>query len=62
VTLEYDERNSYLLCVTVVYNRRQAANQALVFSSEDLRAKVMADLSSMHVWDVNGECPTRPAV
>jgi hypothetical protein len=54
VTLEYDERNAYLFCVTVQYNRREA-RKALVFNAEELREKIMDELNSMDVWDVKGE-------
>jgi hypothetical protein len=54
ITLEYDERNEYLFMVTVQYNRRQA-KKALVFTAEELRSKIMEELNSMDVWDVNGE-------
>ena len=54
ITLEYDERNAYLFCVTVQYNRREA-RKALVFNAEELREKIMDELNSMDVWDVKGE-------
>lgn len=54
ITLEYDERNSYLFSVTVMYNRRQA-RKALVFNAEELREKIMDELNSMDVWDLQGE-------
>ncbi len=54
ITLEFDERNSYLLCVQVTYNRRQA-KKALVFTAEELRAKIITELNMMDVWDLAGE-------
>jgi WD repeat-containing protein 35 len=54
ITVEYDERNAYLLTVTVVYNRRQA-NKALVFTANELQEKIMDELNAMDVWDVKGE-------
>lgn len=54
ITLEYDERNSYLFSVTVQYNRRKA-KKALVFNAQELREKIMDELNSMDVWDVKGE-------
>jgi hypothetical protein len=54
ITFEFDERNSYLLCVTVQYNRREA-KKALVFTAEELREKIMEELNSIGVWDVKGE-------
>jgi WD repeat-containing protein 35 len=58
ITFEYDERNSFLLCVTVSYNRREA-KKALVCTAEDLRAKIIDDLNSCDVWDVAGEDKSR---
>lgn len=40
ITFEYDERNGFLLMVTVAYNRRQA-KQTLVFTADELRSKIM---------------------
>lgn len=54
VTLEYDERNSYLLSLTLLYNRREA-KKSLVFTAEELRDKIMDELNQMDVWDVKGE-------
>lgn len=54
ITLEFDERNSYLLSVTVLYNRREAKKQ-LVFTAEELREKIMDELNQMDIWDVKGE-------
>lgn len=54
ITLEYDERNSFLLCITVNYNRREA-KKALVFTAPELRAKIMTELNLMDVWDTKGE-------
>jgi len=58
ITFEYDERNSFLLCVTVSYNRREA-KQALVCTADDLRSKIIDDLNSCDVWDVAGEDKSR---
>ena len=54
ITFEYDERNSYLLAITIEYNRRQA-KKALVFNAEELKDKIMDELNGMDVWDVKGE-------
>lgn len=48
ITFEYDERNSYLLTITVAYNRRQA-KQALVFTADELKAKITEELNVMEV-------------
>ena len=50
ITVEYDERNNYLLSVTVIYNRRKA-NKALAFTAEELRTKIINELTSFSVWD-----------
>lgn len=54
ITFEYDERNSFLLSVTVQYNRREA-KKSLVFTAEELREKIMRELNDVDVWDVKGE-------
>jgi WD repeat-containing protein 35 len=54
ITLEYDERNSYLLTVNVLYNRREA-KRGYAFTAEELRAKLMADFEGVDLWDVKGE-------
>lgn len=54
ITLEYDERNSYLYTVTVQYNRRNA-NKAMAFTAEELKEKILDELGSMDVWDLEGE-------
>ena len=48
ITFEYDERNAFLLTVTVAYNRRKA-KQALVFTAEELKAKITEELNLMEV-------------
>ena len=54
ITFEYDERNNFLLTITVVYNRRQA-KRALVFNATELREKIMGELNEAAVWDVDAE-------
>jgi WD repeat-containing protein 35 len=54
ITMEYDERNCYLLSCTVEYNKRRA-KKALVFTSTELQEKIMDELNGMDVWDVKGE-------
>lgn len=54
ITFEYDERNSYLLSITVRYNRRQA-KKALVLSAEEIREKIISELNVLSVWDSKGE-------
>lgn len=54
ISLEFDERNQYLLTVTVKYNRRKA-KKGMVFNALELREKIMDELESMNVWDEKGE-------
>ncbi len=54
VTLEFDERNEYLFAITVEYNRRMA-HKTLVFTAEELRDKIMAELNTANIWDVVSE-------
>ena len=54
ITVEYDERNEYLLSITIQYNRRMA-NKTMAFNAEELREKIMAELNMMDIWDVKGE-------
>ena len=54
ITFEYDERNSFLLSVTVTYNRREA-KKTLVFTAEELREKIMDELNNFDIWDVASE-------
>lgn len=54
VTLEYDERNRYLLSVTIQYNRREA-NSSLVLTADDLRDRILLEFNEMNIWDIQGE-------
>ena len=54
ITLEYDERNEFILSVTVQYNRNQG-KKALAFNAEELKEKIVDDLNSMDVWDTVAE-------
>ena len=54
ITLEYDERNSYLLTITVKYNKRKA-KKGMVFTANELKQKIMDDLNEMDVWDEKAE-------
>jgi hypothetical protein len=53
ITLEYDERNSFLLTVTIMYNRREA-RKSLVFTADELREKIMEELNKTEIWDIKG--------
>lgn len=54
ITIEYDERNRFLLSCTVEYNKR-LAKKTLVFTSAELHEKIMNELNGMDVWDLKGE-------
>jgi hypothetical protein len=54
ITLEYDERNEFLLTITIKYNRRKG-KKGLVFNAEDLRAKILDELNSFDVWNEKAE-------
>lgn len=54
ITFEYDERNAFLLNVTVTYNRREA-KKTLVFTADELREKIIDELNGVDVWDKDGE-------
>lgn len=54
ITLEFDERNSFLFTVSLQYNRRMAKRN-LVFTADELREKIMDELNAMDIWDVKGE-------
>lgn len=50
ITLEYDEKNQYLLKVKVVYQVRKASKGPL--SGEDLKYRIMADLSHQMIFKI----------
>ena len=54
IIIEYDDKNSYLLNITISYNKR-LTKPALALTSEELRVRIMTDLSAMSIWDVKGE-------
>lgn len=54
VTFEYDERNEFLLTVSISYNHRMA-KKALIMSGEDLREKITGELTYANVWDTQSE-------
>jgi WD repeat-containing protein 35 len=49
ICFEYDERNCFLFAVTITYNRRKA-KQALVFTADELKSKIIEELNLMEVW------------
>ena len=50
ITLEYDEKNRFLLQATVQYNRRMAKKD-LAFNASDLRQKLLGELDIAEVFD-----------
>jgi len=54
VVIEYDERNQYLLDVTLNYNRR-TASKTLVFNPEELRRMLMSQFENAGIYDLEGE-------
>lgn len=54
ITMEYDERNCYLLSCTVEYPKRMA-KKSLIFTSTELQEKIMDELNGMDVWDKKSE-------
>jgi hypothetical protein len=48
IIFEYDERNNFLLSVTITYNRRRA-RQALVFTADELKSKIIEELNLVEV-------------
>jgi WD repeat-containing protein 35 len=54
ITFEYDEKNRYLLVVTIEYAKRMA-KKSLVFTANELQEKIMDELNAMDVWDIKGE-------
>jgi hypothetical protein len=58
ITLEYDERNKYLLTATVQYNRRET-NKSMAYTADEIREKIMKELNLMNIWDLDGEDHSR---
>jgi len=54
VIVEYDERNQYLLEITLTYNRRTASKN-LGFNATELREKFLGELEQLGIYDVEGE-------
>ena len=46
ITFEYDERNRYLLVITIEYAKRMA-KKSLVFTANELQEKIMDELNAM---------------
>ena len=54
ITMEYDEKNCYLLSCSIEY-RKRLASKRLVLSSTDLQQKILSELTSRDIWDSKGE-------
>lgn len=48
VVVEYDDRNSYLMAVDVIYNRREA-DKNLGYNFRELKDKIQSELDSAQV-------------
>jgi hypothetical protein len=46
ITFEYDEKNRYLLVITIEYAKRMA-KKSLVFTANELQEKIMDELNAM---------------
>ena len=51
VTIEYDERNKFLLQIVIKYNRRGVKREDLVLTSEKLKEKILNDFHHQRVFD-----------
>lgn len=49
ITLEYNERNSFLLTASISYNRRTAKKE-LAFTGDDLRQKLELDFARVGIF------------
>jgi len=54
VVIEYDERNQYLLDVTLFYNKR-IASKNLAFNATELRDKLLGEFETLGIYDLEGE-------
>jgi WD repeat-containing protein 35 len=54
VVIEYDERNQYLLEVTLQYNKR-VASKNLAFNATELRDKLLGEFEGLGIYDLEGE-------
>ena len=50
ITFEYDSKNCFLFTITIHYNRHMA-NKNLVFSAENLKQKIMDELSMVDIYE-----------
>ena len=50
IMLEYDERNSFLISITINYNRREAKKN-MAFNAEELKDRLMHDLETAGIFD-----------
>ena len=64
ITLEYDERNGFLLTATIGYNRRSAKKKELVFTGDELRQKLEMELKKVGLFfqEEDGEGHSKDAL
>mmetsp|Transcript_33715 Transcript_33715/g.99340 ORF Transcript_33715/g.99340 Transcript_33715/m.99340 type:complete len:403 (-) Transcript_33715:1506-2714(-) len=63
ITLEYDERNGFLLTATIGYNRRTAKKKELVFTGDELRQKLEMELDKVGLFqEEDGEWRSKDAL
>ena len=54
IIIEYDERNQYLLDITLHYNKR-VASKNFVFNATELRDKLLGEFETLGIYDLEGE-------
>ena len=54
IIIEYDERNQYLLDITLHYNKR-VASKNLAFNATELREKLLGEFQTLGIYDEEGE-------
>ena len=54
VVIEYDQRNQYLLDVTLHYSKAEASRN-LAFNATDLQKKLLTEFEELGIYDPEGE-------
>ena len=54
ITVEYDEKNKYLLTVTVMYNHKKA-NKLTGMTQADLQKRIEGQFNEFGIWDHEGD-------
>ncbi len=54
VVVEYDEKHSFLIMVSITYNRRRA-KKAKALTQRELKSKIFYELDRQRVWDNDSE-------